>query len=63
MINEEVYLFTKFFVEVFELFFIELHVFGFDFRVIDFILFNAVGHFLLDLFQTIVTRGRDVSND
>lgn len=59
VINQEVYLFTKFFAEVYQLFLIELQVFGFEFRVVDFMLFNAVGHFLLDLLQTTIMRGKN----
>lgn len=56
--NEELYWFVKIFQEVLNLFYLEIEVFGNTFRVIDFILFNAIGHFLLDTLQTIYTRGR-----
>lgn len=57
--NEELYWFIKIYQEVANLFFLEFEVFGQTFRVIDYILFGAIGHFILDILETIYTRGRD----
>lgn len=59
-ITFELYTMTQWFTQIFDLFFLDLVILGYIIRPIDILLFNAIGHFIIDTIFTVMTRGTDI---